>query len=330
MKILSFDIESCNGNPRQASLCSFGYCIFDEKFNILEKDDILVNPVPKKFTIGNFGNTKGIKLSYPESVFRNSPLFCEVYDKICSIFSKCDFAIGFSIINDLHFLNCACKHYNLNNVIFSYLDVQQLYALYCNNPEVTSLEKAVEGLKVDFIPHKSDDDALAVVYLLKSICQGKGLTLEDLIDYYGLVMGNNALDGFTNSYSMVKECQQKGFKRSSKLNKFLFVSYLTKQKKQKGFLTGKRFNFSKKLAYSDINLSRSLIACIYSKGGVYNTSLNLANCIVVGDDEEINQEVLSKTIKLSELLSMLDDFKELMFDDRGDIIKFYRKNRIKN
>ena len=68
LKILSFDIESCNGNSKEASLCSFGYCLTDENFNILEQKDIIVNPASKRFTLLNFKGTKGIKLAYEEKI----------------------------------------------------------------------------------------------------------------------------------------------------------------------------------------------------------------------------------------------------------------------
>ena len=40
MNYLFFDIECADGTH----MCSFGYVLVDEKFNILEKDDILINP----------------------------------------------------------------------------------------------------------------------------------------------------------------------------------------------------------------------------------------------------------------------------------------------
>ena len=40
MRYLFFDIECSEGK----SMCSFGYVLTDEKFRILEKDDILMNP----------------------------------------------------------------------------------------------------------------------------------------------------------------------------------------------------------------------------------------------------------------------------------------------
>ena len=120
MKILSFDIESCNGNSKEASLCSFGYCLTDENFNIIEQKDILVNPVSKKFTISNFKG-KGIKLAYEEKDFRESPTFDLVYEQIKALFDGVDLVVGFSIINDLKYINSACKHYHLPNFNFKFI-----------------------------------------------------------------------------------------------------------------------------------------------------------------------------------------------------------------
>lgn len=40
MRYLSFDIECCDGQH----ICEFGYVLIDEKFNILERDCITINP----------------------------------------------------------------------------------------------------------------------------------------------------------------------------------------------------------------------------------------------------------------------------------------------
>ena len=44
MKYLFFDIECAGVFKNVAKICAFGYCLTDEKFNILEKEDILINP----------------------------------------------------------------------------------------------------------------------------------------------------------------------------------------------------------------------------------------------------------------------------------------------
>ena len=150
MKILSFDIESCNGNSKEASLCSFGYCLTDENFNIIEQKDILVNPVSKKFTISNFKG-KGIKLAYEEKVFRESPTFDLVYEQIKALFDAVDLVVGFSIINDLKYINSACKHYNMPNFNFKFIDVQYIYGLY--KGEQKALDKLMADIHKEFTFH---------------------------------------------------------------------------------------------------------------------------------------------------------------------------------
>lgn len=41
-KYLFFDIESIDRKSR--FICTFGYVLIDENFNIIESDDILINP----------------------------------------------------------------------------------------------------------------------------------------------------------------------------------------------------------------------------------------------------------------------------------------------
>ena len=81
MRILSFDIESCTGNPYDGSLCSFGYVVYDNG-KITEADDLLCNPLPKYFTLGKWGEEPTLKLAYPVSAFRKSPRFDKIYPRI--------------------------------------------------------------------------------------------------------------------------------------------------------------------------------------------------------------------------------------------------------
>ena len=57
-------------------MCSFGYVLTDEKFRILEKDDILMNP-EAIFHTGAWGKKNreaypGIEMAYPKEVFLKS------------------------------------------------------------------------------------------------------------------------------------------------------------------------------------------------------------------------------------------------------------------
>ena len=77
MKYLFFDIECCDGNH----MCSFGYVIVNNNFEILEKKDLVMNP-EKRFKLGRDAFNPRIHLAYNESTFRKQKTFRYFYDKI--------------------------------------------------------------------------------------------------------------------------------------------------------------------------------------------------------------------------------------------------------
>lgn len=329
MRIISFDVESCNGNPKEASLCSFGYCISDENYNILEKKDILINPVSKNLTLCDSKRNFGIKLAYGKKEFRSAPLFCELYEEIKKLLQSCDLVLGFSIENDINYLNKACEYYSLENINFRFIDVQELDSLVNGGNQKESLEKAVKKFGVQFTLHKSDDDALATLLLLKNICLTKNTCLEGLLDEYNVVPGENFENGFSHSYSLNRMCEKNGLSSGLKLKKYLFCKYLRKLKRGKGNLNGKTFSFCKKLAYSDINLSRSLLSAIYCQGGKYTMFSNQADLFVITSVSDCNAKEKRlqgqvDIIDLNELYSLLDNFSVKEFDDENSVRNYFK------
>ena len=59
MNYLFLDMECSNGND----ICSFGYVLADENFNVLQQNDVLINP-ESKFVLTNREGTQGISLAY--------------------------------------------------------------------------------------------------------------------------------------------------------------------------------------------------------------------------------------------------------------------------
>ena len=81
MRILSYDIESTTGSHCDASMCTFGYCIADEKFNIIEQKDIVMRPYTKRYE-------PRIKLHYDKAYIKAQPQFPTFYNKIKSLFNN--------------------------------------------------------------------------------------------------------------------------------------------------------------------------------------------------------------------------------------------------
>lgn len=44
MKYLFFDLEEATSKNNSLRICEFGYTMIDENFNILEKDNLIINP----------------------------------------------------------------------------------------------------------------------------------------------------------------------------------------------------------------------------------------------------------------------------------------------
>ena len=81
MEYLVIDTESCTGRSDDGSLCSLGYAVCDENLNILSQNDVLFNPMPKRFQVGDKKNAKrtGITFAYTVEEFRKAPKFCDIY-----------------------------------------------------------------------------------------------------------------------------------------------------------------------------------------------------------------------------------------------------------
>lgn len=168
MNILSFDIECCDGQH----ICEFGYVKTDENFNVLDRGCILVAP-KLPFKLGAPGEAR-IKLHFSEEEYGAAPEFCDVHKRIGDILqAEGQIVIGFSVKNDVRYLNIACGRYGLAPYKFATIDVQQIFGVLEGEGRCASLERAAEtlGVEMDVALHKSDDDAYLTLGLLKAMCE---------------------------------------------------------------------------------------------------------------------------------------------------------------
>lgn len=344
MKLLTFDIESCTGNPRDGSLCSFGYCL-SEEFEIIERGDIVVNPKPKKFRLGRPGEEPKIKLAYEEEVFRAAPKFPQVYGKIKRLFAGDVTCLGFSIGNDVRYLNNACEVYRLPPIKYKYFDMQMIMGFYDAENTGAGLGKLGEKYGIEFLEHKSEEDAAVTLKLLETVCKATGKTVGELLEYYEIVLGRNDASGVVGTYSLAQLYNKKGLKCSKTQGGILlheFISKMNAAPRKPGKLSGRRVCFNTELEKSDINLSRRMISKIYDLGGSYTGDLTVANTYVYGEKKEddgrynkVMQEIRSgrkiRLISEQQLKETLGDVDELEFDDISVLVRHARekqKNRM--
>ena len=180
MKYLFFDIEGAC--PKLSTIATFGYALTDESFNVLAREDILMNPASRYdwYVLKNL-------LSYTKAELAKHPKFDAHYEKLKALLEDGETVVcGYSIVNDLKYLNSECKRYSLPPLRFSFLDVQTLADRYFESKNQIGIERAYAMLEIndEILLHRSDEDALAAMKVAKKLCEKTGLTLPELSQKY--------------------------------------------------------------------------------------------------------------------------------------------------
>lgn len=181
MRFVFFDIECANCFQGKGKICSFGYVITNENFEIQEQHDMIVNP-DSKFNLG-----PDIKLAYSKSEFKSAPLFPLFYDEIDALLSDPESLVfGFSASNDARYVRDECIRYNLPSINYRFYDVQKMYMCYNelkNQPSLVGLCNQY-NIPENQDVHKSDVDARMTMEVLQNLCELTGKDVCDLISSY--------------------------------------------------------------------------------------------------------------------------------------------------
>lgn len=181
MKYLFFDCEFANCFNGKEKICEFGYVMVDEDFNILCKDNIIINPNIKD----NEWDWYALKkiLTRKRKEYKNRPLFPDYHDRIISLIQNADFILGHTIDGDVHALNCELQRYDFPCVDFEFYDVKEMYKSYSNSGKTTSVENILVelGIKGDNNKHDAEADAFNTMLELKTILEKTDLNLEEMI-----------------------------------------------------------------------------------------------------------------------------------------------------
>lgn len=188
MEYIFFDIECANCFGGRGKICSFGYVITDEQFNVKEKNDILINP-HSKFHLYGSGNRPGIVLGYDEDEFFSSPDFKVYYPTIRNLLTRDNTMIfGFAVMSDAGFLKSECERFHREMFDYNFIDIQRIYTDYKGLDNTPGLIKcaAEYGVTETQDVHKSDDDSYFTMRVLKGLCEETGLTPRELVERYPL------------------------------------------------------------------------------------------------------------------------------------------------
>ena len=282
MEYLVIDTESCTGRADDGSLCSLGYAICDENLNVLKQEDILFNPLPKRFMVGDKKNSKrtGVTFAYEVEEFRASPRFEALYGKVKQLFEGRT-VLGFSMSNDVKYLNNACDVFSLPRIEYKFYDVQFIYQLL--HPEDTAIGLKTLNTKygIDYVEHRADEDAAASIVLLKNILYLEKTTLNEVIDKYKIFCGENTKDGYHFCYSQAVMEGLYGLKISKRIQSIIFSDYLHNLPIVKRPL--EKVCFSHKIEKGEIDFTRTLIDLSHKRGYAYTHDTDVCTIYVTDD-----------------------------------------------
>ncbi len=329
MKILSYDIESTTGNHNDGSMCSFGFCLSNERFEILYQEDVVMNPKTRRFE-------NRIPLHYEKSFIKSQPRFPSHYEKIKGLFLDKDIIIGFSVSNDVDFLNNACEVYGLEKIDYEFLDVQLLYKTVFKKPTLSALSSIAEELGIEYKAHRSDEDARVTLLVLKHIVEYVNLPILEILRKYSITLGSNK-----NGESI--PCTN-GTLTKKEIN-YLLLKFVEKHyhhsRRYKGGLSYKTFAFQDEIRYGDIDKFRQIIKRIYDLNGRIS-SIESSNVFVKLDDKELSDKYKKAidernkdkkritVITLSELLKTIKELPKLDFSSDAELIKEHRLEILNN
>ncbi|MDE7076793.1 MAG: hypothetical protein K2O62_05680, partial [Clostridia bacterium] len=172
MNLLFFDIECASVYKNVAKICAFGYVLCDGHFNIIEKEDILINP-KGKFHLTDGRGEHGLVLPYEYGEFKKYPVFPQVYDRIRKLLEdKDNLVFGHATLNDVNYLDLETKRFHLPPFDFTFSDSQLMYMTSTGDfSRQFGLEYITRDLDVEFTPHRAADDAYATMRVTQALCK---------------------------------------------------------------------------------------------------------------------------------------------------------------
>ena len=311
MRYLFYDVECSNCFNGEGKICSFGYVITDEDFNVLEKNDLVMNPASRFYLRRKEGRPE-IELAYSEEYFRAQPKFDKFYEKIKYMLEEPDqIVMGHSILNDVKHLAYQCKRYKFPCINYRFGDSQLIYKKFVQHGSGSQVGLARICEEFDIHPehlHRSDDDAWATMEFVKIICKQKHVSL------YRLLSDNPECTGEINNFEITMNGVS--VTRSKRFLQRMLEEYVkTLRPAQGGELEGKRICVSRKFERDNADLCGYFAKKTFELGGRYTRNAMRANVLVMADDEPCTREkAIRADGKLSKRVQFitLDEFKSML------------------
>lgn len=290
MNLVFFDIECASVYKYTAKICAFGYVLCDEKFNILKKEDILINP-KGKFHLTDGRGERGLVLPYEYAEFKNYPVFTQVFPQIKELLeSEENLVFGHATINDVNYLNLETKRFHLPSLNFTFSDSQLMYMTSVSDySRQFGLEYITDSLQVEFTPHRAADDAYATMRVVEALCKKHGCDCVQLEKLLGIKRGKISSYRITkpdsSAFSAYRKAAAKAKEEHVKRKVKFYNAVNRKHRAKSNKLKGTVFNFSRELEDS-IDVSIPFVEAIYSLGGKVTSKISECTVYVCFDGDD--------------------------------------------
>lgn len=296
MQYLFFDIECACVFKDTAKICAFGYCLTDENFNILEKEDVLINP-KGKFHLTDRKGRAGLVLPYDYTDFKKYPAFPKAYGRIRALLEDENrLVFGHATCNDVKYLNLETKRFHLPPLRFSFYDTQLVYMTRIRSfARQYGLESITQDLNVEFTPHRAADDAYATMRVAQAMCAADGVTLPGLLEKYAVLPGRTAGGRTVNGSSAAMQLYAEEVRRAREERDRAhaeFCRFVEKNRPKKrspavkyGEWRDKVFTFSREIE-NNLSVSLRYVSEIYRRGGMYSFKSDRCTVYVRAENDD--------------------------------------------
>ena len=277
MKYLFFDLEYATSKNRKPIICEFGYVVTDENFNIIEKNNLIINP--------NIERDQWDKtvvddiLTRKVEDYEGSLKFDEYYQIISNLINESKCVFGFSAYGDVRAFNNNCKAYGLANIDFEFFDIQYFYQKVKSMDHILSLSNCLKdlGIEGDKKEHDAEADSFNSMLILKNTLMGLNLNIDELLKIYSLDIEHNKNFKIIMAESRriaAKEKRKRKYNvesdevRGIEKEKFLkFIQNVKPTKKEPQVLKGKKYCISAIYQYTHRTQMYNIVQLLCNKGG---------------------------------------------------------------
>ena len=255
-----FDCECANTFDGVGKICSIGYVICDDELNVLESEDVVINP-ECEFDWYLFSGKGGCKLAYSKDYFRVKPNYESYYKDIKKLFTTGNrYIAGFAVGNDISFVNSASERYNLDYISLRAFDVEKfLEKKYSEKHKLVDWAQKLGVNVAKFQSHKSVDDAMMTMLCLKAYCLKNQATVEQVL--------TENKDLFISGEQMLIQAEERAYKKEimDKIRRLY-----NKKCPKPAFKTvlDEYFELDGRILKNDIDEAFELVKQIYNNGGV--------------------------------------------------------------